>query len=41
MVTVSQGPASFQIHCIQDTAAASPVTQAASPLWYVAKAATS
>jgi hypothetical protein len=41
MITVSQGAASFQIHCVQETAAASPVTLAADPLWYVAKIATS
>jgi hypothetical protein len=37
MITVSQGPASFQVHCVQQTAAGTPVTLSGDPLWYVAK----
>ena len=40
LITVSQGSASFQIHCVQDTASAKPVTLAGSPVWWVSKVAT-
>jgi hypothetical protein len=41
LITVSQGPASFQSHCVQETAAGNPVTLAGSPAWWVSKVATS
>ena len=36
----SDSPASSQIHCIQDTASANPVTLAERPVWWVPKVAT-
>jgi len=36
----SDSPASFQIHCIQDTASSNPVTLAGSPVWWASKVAT-
>jgi hypothetical protein len=41
MITVSQGPAQFSIHCVQDTASGNAVTLAGNPVWWVAKVATS